>query len=165
MCVMNLRLNHLKKNRVNYSQIKKRLAPCGLHCGNCFAFADGDINKTSNKLPKSLGDFDIYAQRFVDLLDEPVFEKYGDFKKLLSYFASVDCKGCRNEKCKLFSNCNVRDCHKTKKVDFCYQCSEFPCDNTGFDEHLYNRSVTINSRIKEIGVEEYYNEIKDVPRY
>lgn len=26
-----------------YEFIKKRLAPCGLHCGRCFAFTDGDV--------------------------------------------------------------------------------------------------------------------------
>lgn len=30
--------------------IKGRIAPCGLHCGKCFAFADGDISYHSNEL-------------------------------------------------------------------------------------------------------------------
>ena len=29
--------------------IKGRIAPCGLHCGKCFAFADGDISYHSNE--------------------------------------------------------------------------------------------------------------------
>jgi|GEM_PF-5434450 len=40
-----------------------------------------------------------------------------------------------------------------------------PCDNTGFDKHLYDRSVEINRRIALIGIENYYEEIKDNPRY
>ena len=52
--------------------IKGRIAPCGLHCGKCFAFADGDISYHSNELKRSLGNFDVYAQRFVAMLDEPV---------------------------------------------------------------------------------------------
>lgn len=150
---------------MEYEQIINRLAPCGLHCGKCFAFVDGDIKNESKRLKESLGEFDIYAARFVDLINEPLFEKYPDFKKLLSYFASVECNGCRKEKCKIFKECKVRDCHETKRIDFCFQCSDFPCDNTGFDNHLHKRSVDINMRIKEIGVEEYYNEIKDKPRY
>lgn len=39
------------------------------------------------------------------------------------------------------------------------------CGNTGFDKHLNERSVMINNRMKEIGVKEYYNEVKDKPRY
>ena len=150
---------------MDYEQIKQRLAPCGLHCGKCFAFADGDIKNHSKRLKESLGNFDIYAQRFTTLLNEPVFDKYADFKEMLTYFSMVDCKGCRQERCKLFKGCNVRDCSEEKGVDFCFQCSEFPCTNTGFDEHLHKRSVDINLRMKEIGVENYYTEIKDKPRY
>jgi len=150
---------------MDYEQIKNRLAPCGLHCGKCFAFTDGDIKNHSSKLRDSLGDFDTYASRFVDLLNEPAFKRYPDFKVLLSYFASVDCNGCRKEKCKMFKNCKVRDCHEQKGIDFCFECAYFPCDNTGFDQHLHKRSVDINLRMKEIGVEKYYNEIKDKSRY
>jgi len=146
-------------------QIKNRLAPCGLHCAKCFAFSDGDIKKHSHELKESLGNFDIYAQRFVELLDEPVFKKYVYFKEVLTYLASVACKGCRKESCKIFKECKVRVCHVEKKVDFCFQCPEFPCTNTGFDQHLHNRSVDINRRMRAIGVEKYYDEIKDKPRY
>lgn len=73
-------------------QIKNRLAPCGLNCGKCFAFVDGDIRNSSIRLKESLGEFDVYAQRFVELIDEPVFRKYTDFKELLYYFASVECR-------------------------------------------------------------------------
>ena len=150
---------------MDYDLIKNRLAPCGLHCGKCFAFTDGDIKNHSKKLKESLGDFDIYAKRFIDLIDEPVFCKYPDFKELLNYFASIECAGCRKEKCKLFKDCKVKDCHEKKGVDFCFMCSDFPCDDTGFDQHLHKRSVDINRRMKEIGVVKYYEEIKDKPRY
>jgi hypothetical protein len=150
---------------MDYEQIKNRLAPCGLHCGKCYAFVDGDISNNSKKLKEQLGNFDIYAKRFVDLIDEPVFKKYPDFKEMLSYFTSVECGGCRKEKCKIFKDCKVRECYENKDVDFCFQCSDFPCDKTGFDEHLHKRSVDINMRMKEFGVEKYYNEIKDKPRY
>ena len=150
---------------MNYEQIKKRLAPCGLHCGNCFAFKNGEIGEYSRKLRIVLGEFDVYAKRFVDLLDKPVFLKYPEFKDLLDYFSQPECSGCREERCKLFKGCNVRDCSEKMRVDFCFECPEFPCNNTGFDEHLHDRSVKINKLLKETGIEEYYNEIKDKPRY
>ncbi len=145
--------------------IKSRLAPCGLHCGKCFAFNDGDIKQKSTQLKKSLGNFDVYAERFTELLDEPVFVKYGAFKDMLYHFSEVNCKGCRKENCKLFKECKVRGCSDEKGVDFCFQCEEFPCNKTGFDEHLQKRSVNINKHIKEIGIESYYLEIKDKSRY
>ena len=145
--------------------IKGRIAPCGLHCGKCFAFADGDISYHSNELKKSLGNFEVYAQRFVEMLNEPVFAKYADFKEFLDHLSVATCQGCRKEKCKLFKTCNVRACSEEKQVVYCFQCSCFPCENTGFDEHLYKRFVAINKRMQEVGVEKYYEEVKDLPRY
>lgn len=150
---------------MDYNFIKDRLGPCGLHCGKCFAYVDGDIKNFSNKLKGSLGNFGVYANRFVDLLNEPVFNKYEDFSELLTYFASVNCAGCRKEECKMFSGCKVRTCYEIQNVDFCFQCSKFPCNNIGFDEHLHKRSIDINLRMREIGIEKYYDEIKDMPRY
>ena len=150
---------------MDYKNIKERLAPCGLHCGKCFAFKDGDIVKNSRALKRDLGEFSIYAQRFVDVLDEPVFKKYEGFKEMLDYFADAECSGCRNENCKIFKNCKVRLCSEEKGVDFCFECADFPCNNTGFDTHLNNRYISINMRMKKIGIEEYYEEIKDHPRY
>lgn len=149
----------------DYEFIKKRLAPCGLHCGKCFAFAEGDIRHFSQQLKQSLGNFDIYAARFTELLQEPVFRKYPSFKALLDHLTTVNCNGCRAEKCKLFSNCKVRSCSEEKNVEFCFQCPDFPCRHTGFDEHLYQRHIEINKRIKEIGVEAYYQEVKNLSRY
>lgn len=145
--------------------IKQHLAPCGLNCGKCFAYSEGDIKKSSRDLHINLGNFELYAQRFVELLDQPVFKNYPAFKELLTYFTTVECGGCRKEKCKLFKNCNVRECHVKKNVDFCFQCSEFPCNNTGFDGNLYKRSMAINLQMKEMGVGKYYEKVKDQPRY
>jgi len=150
---------------MDYEFIKTRLAPCGLHCGKCFAFSDGDINRLSKELKDNLGNFDVYAERFVNLLDEPLFLKYPEFKEMLDYFSAGKCTGCRKEHCVLFKNCNVRGCSENKQVDFCFQCSEFPCNNTGFDEHLQKRWKSINTKMKEGGVEAYYNKVKDKPNY
>ncbi|MBN1117239.1 MAG: DUF3795 domain-containing protein [Bacteroidales bacterium] len=150
---------------MEYDFIKTRLAPCGLHCGKCFAFKEGDIAENSQKLKEQLGNFSVYAERFVDMLNKPVFKKYTEFKEMLDYFASGECAGCRNEHCKLFKDCKVRACSEQKGVDFCYQCPDFPCGNTGFDKHLNERSVKINKQMKEIGVVNYYSKIKDEPRY
>jgi len=58
---------------MDYELIKSRLSPCEFHCGKCFAFVDGEIALLSKKLKHSLGNFDVYAERFVSLLDEPAF--------------------------------------------------------------------------------------------
>ena len=95
------------------------------------------------------------------LLDNPAFAKYPDFKELLNTFASANCHGCRKQDCHLFKECKVKDCHKTENVDYCFQCSKFPCKDTGFDNNLKQRWLKINSRILEIGLDNYYVEFID----
>ena len=146
-------------------QIKAAIAPCGLNCEKCFAHADGDIRKYSLKLKEKLGNFDNYAKRFETLIGDPIFKKYPDFKEMLNYFASENCKGCRNEQCKMFTDCGVRACHQEKQIDFCYQCAEFPCKKTNFDDDLYKRWVMINEKIKGKGIEEFYEKTKNRSRY
>ena len=146
-------------------EILGSLSPCGLNCRKCFAHEDGDIRKHSLKLKEKLGNFDAYAKRFVTLLDNPIFEKYGDFKTVLEYFASENCKGSRKENCKLFKSCGVRGCHQEKNIDFCFQCDEFPCEKTNFDENLHKRWIRLNEKIREMGIEEFYAGTKDDPRY
>jgi hypothetical protein len=150
---------------MDQKEILKRLVPCGLSCEKCFAYANGNIKHHSEKLKKYLGSFEIYAKRFVTLINETVFEKYPDFKQMLDYFSDVKCKGCRFEECKIFENCKVKECSNKKKVDFCFQCSQFPCDSSGFDGHLKIRWININNRMQEIGIENYYEETKDSARY
>ncbi len=146
-------------------QIMAALAPCGLNCEKCFAHVDGDIRRYSLKLKEKLGNFEIYAKRYETLLGDSVFSKYPDFKDMLDYFASRNCKGCRNEQCKLFKDCGVRGCHQEKQVDFCYQCDEFPCNRTNFNERLYTVWMMINQKIEQIGIEEFYEKSKNHPRY
>lgn len=148
-----------------YACITERLAPCGLHCGKCFAFAGGQIHTLSNQLRAALGNFEVFAKRFAELLNDPIFAKYPEFKNVLDHLAKGSCGGCRQEQCKLFASCGVRACAEKQQVDFCFQCAAFPCDRTGFDEHLYRRHVEINRKMKEMGVERYYAEVKDLPRY
>ncbi len=145
-------------------QILESLSPCGISCEKCFAHINGDIRKHSLMLKEKLGNFAIYAQRFSTMVD-PIFEKYADFKVMLDYFASENCSGCRNEQCKLYKGCGVRACHQEKKLDYCFECQDFPCDKTGFDSHLQARWVKLNERIRKVGIEQYYEESKDKPRY
>ena len=147
------------------TDIKSKLAPCGLLCEKCFAYKYGQVIKLSKEMINNLGNFDNYAKRFVRLVGNPVFEKYPDFKEVLHYFASNSCRGCRAEDCQLNKECRVKLCYIEKKVDFCFECENFPCNNTGFDDNLLARWKAINIRMSEIGVEQYYNEIKRKPRY
>lgn len=77
----------------HYEFIKQRLAPCGLHCGRCFAFAGGQIHALSSQLQTALGNFEVFAKRFVDLLNDPIYGKYPEFKEVLDHLAKAAVAG------------------------------------------------------------------------
>lgn len=147
---------------MEYNEILNILSPCGLNCKKCIAYTEGEIKFHCNKLKELLGSFDKYAERFSTFM--PVFKNYPSFMEMLNHFIHSDCKGCRNGDCK-YPNCGVAPCSKNKGVDFCYQCDEFPCERSNFDPDLKERWIQMNSLMKEIGAEAYYEETKDLPRY
>ena len=146
-------------------EILKTISPCGISCEKCFANRNGKIKEHSEALKHYLGNFDVYAGRFVDLLEEPKFKNYFEFKELLDLLSLGSCNGCRVEQCQLYSDCKVRDCYKEKGVDFCFQCNEFPCNHSGFDEHLEKRWIDIGLKLQKEGVEKYYQDTEGESRY
>ena len=44
------------------------------------------------------------------------------------------CAGCRNEGCKDRSCCQPFNCCKQKKLNGCWECPAFPCDNPMFNK-------------------------------
>lgn len=147
---------------MEYKDILDILAPCGLNCLKCFAYSEGEIKMFSKKLQELLGSFDRSSERFSAFL--PVFKNYPSFKKLLAFFTKSDCRGCRKDTC-IRPNCGVITCYQKRGVDFCFQCDAFPCNKTNFDPDFERRWIQINNRMKEIGVESFYQETKDLPRY
>jgi len=148
---------------MNKSELTRIIAPCGLDCGKCLAFEEGDIRKNASELKKLLGkNFSGYASRFAGM--NPAFEGYAEFARLLEYLASGTCGGCRKQGC-LFGGCRLRDCVREKVVDYCIKCAQFPCEEHGFPEGLRQRWEVNNRRIGEVGLESYYEEIRDKPRY
>ncbi|MBN2091018.1 DUF3795 domain-containing protein [candidate division KSB1 bacterium] len=142
--------------------ILNHLAPCGLNCHKCLSKESGTIKEHSKILKQLLGNFDNYAERFSNF--QPIFKHYPQFKEVLHILTQGDCTGCREGNCK-YPHCGVLACFREKDVDFCFECENFPCDHTNFDPDLHSRWLQMNRRMKEIGVEAYYEEKKDAPRY
>jgi hypothetical protein len=152
----------MELGKKEYEEILSILAPCGLNCRKCIAYNEWEIKTVSLKLQELLGSFDRYAERFSTFL--PVFKNYPAFKELLAYFTEADCTGCRAGLCK-YPNCGVRDCYKQKGVDFCFQCDEFSCEKSNFDPDLKRRWIQMNNRMKEVGIESYFQKNRNLPRY
>ncbi|MFW9919309.1 MAG: DUF3795 domain-containing protein [Candidatus Thorarchaeota archaeon] len=145
-------------------QIREILAPCGLNCQKCVAFKGGFIAEASSYLKDLLGNFKGYAERYSRSF--PEYENYPSFSALLDYLSTPACDGCRNGHC-LYHGCGVATCPRidSKEIDYCYQCDEFPCEKPQFHPDLDRRWRERNSRMSEVGVEAYYHETKDEPRY
>lgn len=142
--------------------IFKIVAPCGLLCYTCDKLEGGIINKTAKKLLFLLESYKSVVKAYSK--STPVLTKYDNFKEVLEYFANVNCKGCREGKCNN-SDCIVPACIKEKNINFCFECAEFPCEKTGFDDKLKDKWIRKNLKIKEIGFEKYFEEEKAKPHY
>ncbi len=112
-------------------------APCGIDCFNC-QMLEGNITEQLKNT---------YAALLKKSPDE------------------VACQGCRTMNgCRLhYQSCDLLDCVKTKRVEFCYQCPEFPCSMLepaldGADKYPHNLKLYNLCRIQRIGVEEWAKE-------
>jgi hypothetical protein len=116
---------------------KKRAAVCGLFCPACSVFIG------TQEDPARLT---VIAQR----VKRPVQE--------------LRCNGCRSEKRCFYceSNCTMTKCAAEKGVDFCGECSEYPCKELkAFQTEMPHRIELWKSqnRIKEAGWEKWYAEM------
>lgn len=61
--------------------------------------------------------------------------------------------------------CAARICYQEKGVDYCFQCDEYPCRRNGYPENLDRRWPEKIDRMREVGVEQFYRESLETPRY
>ena len=61
--------------------------------------------------------------------------------------------------------CAARTCFAEKGVDFCFQCDEYPCSRNSYPDLLARKWRANNERMKEVGVEAFYEESLQHPRY
>ncbi|NLY76068.1 MAG: DUF3795 domain-containing protein [Firmicutes bacterium] len=145
-----------------YNQVVQKLAPCGLDCSRCADFENGAIRELAAKLARLLKGYERLAK--IKAEKNPAFADYEKFKDILNSFAEAACGGCRSDNVKCPIICHAQTCHKEKKVDFCFQCAEYPCEKQ-FEGKLRERWINMNDRMKEIGVINYYLEQSKLPRY
>ena len=116
---------------------KQMTAPCGLDCFNCPAYLAKDNEKLRGVISKKMG-----------VPSEKAF-----------------CNGCRNESGTIgFLNmtqpCNVYRCIGERDIDFCCDCSDFPCDHLHpyadkASEVPHNTKVFNLCLIKKMGLESW----------
>lgn len=149
---------------MEYNDVLKHLAPCGLDCSRCADYEHGEIKQLSTKLLQVLGNnYGRVAKMKIE--KNPIFNGYTQFEEILTSFSRASCGGCRSENLQCpITTCSAKTCYKEKGVDYCFQCNEYPCEKQ-FTGRLRERWKQINDRMKEIGVVEYYHEQVKLPRY
>lgn len=83
--------------------IKMLTAPCGIDCFNCQIYAENITEETANRLAAALG-------------KDP---------------EAIACAGCRPKQGKdmlMAKDCATYQCVQDHQVEFCYECSDFPCE-------------------------------------
>ena len=115
--------------------IRKLSAPCGLDCFNC----------------------ELYEENITEKLKELMAENTG------MEIDSISCKGCRVSGCSVNPSCATLECVNEKKVEFCFECTEFPCEKLapskdGADTYPHNMKVYNLCRMKKLGIEEWAKE-------
>jgi hypothetical protein len=122
---------------------KALVAPCGLDCFNCEIYKD---NLTSNMAEM------LHAKLGVDVKDIP-------------------CEGCRRQEGRHFhfppEGCATLDCAKSKGVELCCDCNEFPCAllapmADGAARYPHNMKVYNLCRIKKDGLERWIEEVGQI---
>lgn len=157
---------------------KKLIAPCGLYCGTCAFFHESKIRKTVLRLKEMMDGFERIAKKYKKVA--PELKDYPKFIKVLEYIGSQDCLGCRMGGGKehgaacMPATCTMVLCSRDKGLDFCYQCSDFPCeiipytmkkDKNEGHEGLIEIWLKCNKKMKEIGLNKYFQIKKSEPRY
>lgn len=143
-------------------ELLRKVAPCGLLCYTCTAAKDGVIRGHSHALLRLLESFDGFADQFS--AHEPRLSKYPDFKDVLLLFSEAGCEGCRGGNC-MYPGCPVLPCITRKGVDFCFECDAFPCEEVDAESPLRAKWARANERMREVGAEAYFNEVKDTSHY
>jgi len=147
---------------MKYEEILEHLAPCGIDCYRCVAYKDGPVGQMASRLKDALTGFERMAAIRSDNI--PVLKHYSEFIEILDFLAQGECRGCRKgSACVPF--CAAKDCFKEKNVDFCFQCEEYPCSRNSYPQNLAKRWAAYNDRMKEVGVENFYEEQSKKPRY
>ena len=149
--------------QVTYEQVVERLAPCGIDCDRCVRYENGKVKNLATALARALEGFENMAPRVADHF--PALQHYTDFTEVLELLAGgvpapVVAVGAATSRSVPRGPVSER-----QGVDFCFQCAEYPCERNAYPQNLVERWRAYNDRMRDVGVERYYQESLEKPRY
>jgi len=155
---------------VEREKLLNMVAPCSMLCYTCMGCKDGAIATCAKKLYNyNKGVCEFRGQHMSEDERKEWHSFFNQFQETLYNFSLSECPGCRNFPADVnpFGGCIIHKCTLEHGVDFCADCSDFPCDKPKdfFDEKLLQVWENGNRRIQEIGAEAYFEEKKDTSHY
>jgi hypothetical protein len=118
---------------------KWMISVCGLNCGVCDIFQAGKGDKEKLEL---------------------IIDFFRKGRGINVDSSKIKCEGCRGNLENHWSpSCPMMQCSKLKKVDYCFECTDFICDKLeafsqdGLSHH--KRTVENMKLIKDVGIEEW----------
>jgi len=118
-------------------------APCGLDCFNC----------------------ELYEENLTDKLTQLIHDKLGVAMN------DIACKGCREQDGEHYhlpkDGCATLDCIKSKGIELCCDCNEFPCaflapTADGAARYPHNMKVYNLCRINKVGLDQWIEEAGEI---
>ncbi len=128
---------------MNPQELKELTAICGIDCFNC-EFFHTNIDDFFAKLPP---------------------ERKAAFEARGMTLEKLRCQGCRVSGCTAIGGpCETLTCAREKKVDFCFECQQFPCHRLqplaeGAERYPHNLKVYNLTAIKNRGIEAWAEEV------
>ena len=130
------------------------IAPCGLYCGECFAY-QGNVADLARDLRKELrkSRFDLTAASLSKMSFFAAYKDYANAYEVLGAMVKFRCKkACRNYGGNPF--CDIRKCCQKKEIDGCWLCDtfetckklDFLCENHG-SAHIKNLKILKKSGV------------------
>ena len=152
----------------------KAVAPCSLLCYTCFGYKDGAVSYHAGQL------FELhkgwYEGHELAYGDNPSAEQMSKldsirtFNEMLKGLMNPTCRGCRECSGRgggCIAGCIIPQCTQQHGVEYCGDCSEFPCDrnNAIFPPNVLKKWLEGSSSIRENGIESYFEESRLVAHY
>lgn len=151
-------------------EILNNVAPCSMFCSTCTGCQYGQISYHAKELLHLLEGHEEFLDKNLKKEYRHKLDEFKIFSKRLKKYAYPKCAGCRNggaSGCSI-KGCIISECAREHGVDFCAECSEFPC--TKVNESVYKKTtikkwLNGSTQIQRNGIEKYYEENKNKPHY
>lgn len=154
------------------------IAPCALLCYSCPSYGKGPVSEAARKLYRYWQGYDVFRGMYLpENQREAWYKEFATFTGTLQFLGGASCPGCRNNPPSekdgwgCVDGCVIPACAKEHGVDFCAECSEFPCEKAETFFVSTNHCCTGEEwkkrtlEMRKVGAETYFEENKEVSHY